>query len=87
MQANIQELYQRTIRPLSEQEKLQLAALILNEISRAPNGDEPQQSRQRTGDITRFFGAYQGGDPQGSNNEQIDADLARAYADNHETEN
>ncbi len=86
MQVNIQEIYQQTIRPLSEQEKLQLAALILNEISRAPSGDEAQAKPKRKGDITKFFGMYKGGDPHASDNEKIDADLARAYADNHEDE-
>jgi len=87
MQANIQEIYQRTIRPLSEQEKLQLAALILNEISRAPSGAEAQAKPKPKGDITKFFGTYKGDDPDGSDNEKIDADLARAYADDHENEN
>ena len=87
MQADIQEIYQRTIRPLSEQEKLQLAALILNEISHAPSNDAAQEKPKRKGDITKFFGMYKGGDPHGSDNEKIDADLAHAYADNHEDEN
>lgn len=87
MPADIQEIYQQTIRPLSEQEKLQLAALIRNELSRAPSGAEAHEKLRRKGDITRLFGMYQGGDPQGSDNEKIDADLARAYADNHEDEN
>ena len=84
MRADIQEIYRRMIRPLSEQEKLQLAALILNEISRAPNTNEAHEKPRRKGDITKFFGMYKGGDPQGSENEKIDADLACAYADNHE---
>ncbi|MGH9945118.1 MAG: hypothetical protein ACRD9R_22435 [Pyrinomonadaceae bacterium] len=87
MQADIREIYQQTIRSLSEQEKLQLAALILNDISRAPGGDEAQATPTRQGDITKFFGTAQGGDPQGPDNEKIDADLARAYAGNHENEN
>lgn len=86
MQADIQEIYQQTIRPLSEQEKLQLAALILNELSHEPTGAEAQEKPKRKGDITKFFGMYKGGDPQGPDNKKIDADLARAYADNHENE-
>lgn len=46
----------------------------------------PIRKNNRKGDITKFFGMYKGGDPNGSDNEKIDADLARAYADNHETE-
>ena len=46
----------------------------------------PSIRPKRNGDIRKFFGLYKGGDPNGSDNEQIDADLARAYADNHEHE-
>ena len=46
----------------------------------------PADRPKRNGDIRKFFGMYKGGDPNGSDNEKIDADLARAYADNHEDE-
>lgn len=86
MQPDIHEIYQRTIRPLSEQEKLQLAALILDEMTRATDNAQSQEKSKRKGDITRFFGMHKGGDPHGSDNEKIDADLARAYADTNEDE-
>lgn len=40
MDANIQQIYRQTILPLSEQEQLKLAALIINKISSKPNGDK-----------------------------------------------
>lgn len=34
---------------------------------------------ERKGDITRFFGMWDSGDPNSADNERIDADLAREY--------
>jgi len=34
---------------------------------------------EKKGDITRFFGAWDSGDPNSADNERIDADLAREY--------
>lgn len=84
MQANIQQIYQQSVSPLSEQEQLRLAALIINKISNTPRADSKKQTSK--GDITKFSGMYQDGDPNGSDNERIDTDLARAYADNYEDE-
>ena len=39
---------------------------------------------RRNGDITKFFGMFDSGNPDSSDNEQIDRDLAHAYADDHE---
>lgn len=36
-------------------------------------------TRKKTGDITRFFGMWDSGDPHSADNERIDADLARDY--------
>ncbi|MGD9729152.1 MAG: hypothetical protein AB7U82_34495 [Blastocatellales bacterium] len=80
MSVNVQELYQQTVRPLPEQERLTLAALILNDISQHVREDKPK----RKGDITKFFGAWKGGAADGSDNERIDRDLARAYANEGE---
>ena len=66
---------------MTEDERKRLATLILNELSQETN-----RKPKRKGDITKFFGMYKGGDPNGSDNEKIDADLARAYADDHESE-
>ena len=76
MSVDVQEIYQQTVLQLPEQEQLKLAALILNGISGTARKDGPK----RTGDIRKFFGNWKGGDANGSNNEQIDRDLARAYA-------
>ncbi len=76
MAVSVQELYQQAVRPLPERERLTLAALILQDISWSAGPDQPA----RKGDIRKFFGIWKGGDANGSDNEQIDRDLARAYA-------
>lgn len=43
----------------------------------------PSGKRKRKGDITRFFGTFDSGDPDSANNERIDADLALEYGDDH----
>jgi hypothetical protein len=42
------------------------------------------KGRERRGVVTRYFGAWDSGDPNSADNERIDADLAREYASNHE---
>ena len=76
---DVQDFYRRNVRPMTEEERKQLAALILNELSR-----ETHEKPKRKGDISKFFGMFDSGDPNSADNERIDADLARAYADNHE---
>ena len=76
MIANVQELYQQTVRPLPTAERLTLAALILNDLSQSG----PVEPPPRHGDIRKFFGEWKDGPANGSDNEQIDRDLARAYA-------
>jgi hypothetical protein len=83
MQSNIQEVYQEQILPLDEKERLKLAALIINDISNKP---ETNGQSKTTGGIREMFGTWSSGSPQSSDNEQIDADLARAYADTHDDE-
>ncbi|MBA2605541.1 MAG: hypothetical protein H0U96_01575 [Acidobacteria bacterium] len=83
MQSNIQEVYQEQILPLDEKERLKLAALIINDISNKP---ETNGQSKTTGGIREMFGTWSSGNPQSSDNEQIDADLARAYADTHDDE-
>lgn len=90
MSSNIQQIYQQTILPLSERERLQLAALIITDLSRrAPTTDnftsEGESSKRKAG-IREMFGTWSSGNPKSADNEQIDADLAKAYADNHEGE-
>lgn len=42
--------------------------------------------RQKDERLRRHFGVWRSGDPHSADNERIDADLARAYADAHEPE-
>ncbi len=59
------------------------AELAMSEELRQRDEKKPR----RSGDIRKFFGAWKGGDANGSDNEQIDRDLARAYAQECENEN
>ncbi len=82
MEINVQEIYQQTVRPLPERERLTLATLILQDILLAPPIDRPK----RKGALEELFGMGIGGGGNGSNNEQIDRDLAREYCSTHEEE-
>lgn len=90
MQTDIQEIYQKTISPLQDKEKLKIAALILEEVTRKPESEN--QEPENRGEIREMFGTWQGKEiTEGEylkldHNERIDFDLARAYADNHENE-
>jgi hypothetical protein len=42
--------------------------------------------RKRTGDVTRFFGTFDSGDPRSADNDKIDAALAEEYDDDHAPE-
>jgi len=44
----------------------------------------PVESEKKQGDISRFFGAWESGNPNSGDNEQIDADLAREYSATHD---
>lgn len=86
MAIDIQEIYATAIQPLPDSEKLKLASLILEKVTQSSSPGDATEKSKRTGDITRFFGMFNSGDPDASDNERIDADLARAYADDHEDE-
>lgn len=43
--------------------------------------------KEKRGDVRKYFGTFDSGDPDSANNEKIDADLATAYADDHAPEN
>lgn len=70
---------------------------VLDAAMRLPPGDRAElrrlldkadaPKRERKGDITKFFGIFSSGDPDSANNEKIDADLAKAYLDDHAPEN
>lgn len=76
----IQEIYQENILPLSEKEQLKLASLILEKVT----NDNAAETPKRKGDITKFFGMFDTGDPDGSDNDKIDADLANYYLEDYE---
>ena len=80
MQTDIQDIYQTTILPLPEKEQLKLASLILEKVTKEVEAETPT----RKGDITKFFGMFDTGDPDGSDNDKIDADLARYYLEDYE---
>ena len=90
MDTDIQEIYQKTISPLPDKEKLQLATLILEEITRKAAGNKQQPTSK--GGIREMFGTWQGKEItyeeylKLDHNERIDFDLAKSYADNHENE-
>lgn len=83
MPSTIQEVYREQILPLNEKERLKLAALIINDISNKP---ETNGETKSTGGIREMFGSVSLGHPTGSDNESIDADLAREYGSMHEDE-
>lgn len=90
MQTDIQEIYTKTILPLPDSEKLQIATLILEEVTgKARGGKLKTESRNEK---RKIFGMWQGKEftheeyLKLDHNERIDFDLARAYADNHEDE-
>lgn len=84
MSTNVQELYQQAVLPLPEQERLELLALIANDLARPRPTNGAGQPRGKK--LSELFGAASLGHATDLDNEQIDADLARAYADNHEDE-
>ena len=70
---------------------------VLDAALKLPPGDRAELKRlldkadaprrERKGDITKFFGTFDSGDPDSGNNEKIDVDLAREYADDHRPQN
>lgn len=83
MQENIQEIYRQNILPLPDAEQLKLASLILEKVTKKDNNGGKTRTK---GSIRELFGKGHSGDPNGADNEKIDADLAAAYLDTHEDE-
>ena len=81
----VREIYAQTIRPLGEGQRLELATLILEEIT-SERTKESKAKENGTGGLSELFGSWSSGNPTSADNEQIDADLAREYANNHEDE-
>lgn len=84
MQANIQEIYTSTIRPLTNDEKLRLATLILEEVTSQKPANGVSPAPRPKAKLSELFGAASLGTATGLDNEQIDADLAHEYASTHE---
>lgn len=89
----VQEIYTTAISPLGENEKLQLATLILRDVTQTRNGEpifdenpfaEKNVAPETTGGIRELFGSASLGRATGADNESIDRDLAREYGDNHQ---
>jgi len=81
MPSSIEEVYREQILPLNEKERLKLAALIINDIS---DKQETNGEAESNAGIREMFGSFSSGHPTGSDNESIDADLAREYGSTHE---
>lgn len=82
MAINVNELYQQTVRPMSEQERLELIALIIYDLKqqRITNGEIMRSGRK----LSDLFGSVSLGYPTGIDNEKIEADLAHEYGNTHE---
>lgn len=77
MEPNLNSIFNDALRlPVKDQKEL--ADKLLRNTSR---------TRKKQGDITKYFGIFDSGDPRSGDNDKIDADLAKAYADNHDPEN
>lgn len=77
MEPNLNSIFNDALRlPVDDQRKL--ADKLLRNTSRM---------RKKQGDLTKYLGIFDSGDPRSADNEKIDADLAREYADDHEPEN
>ncbi len=81
----VTEIYAKSIRPLGEGEKLELAALILEDISQL-NKKKTKSHTNGNGGLKELFGSVSLGHGTGADNDSIDADLAREYASRHEDE-
>ena len=80
MPNTVQEVYQQQILPLSESERLRLAALIISDISNqsGKNGEHRQ--------LRELFGSVSLGHPTGVDNKSIDSDLLREYGSTHDSD-
>jgi hypothetical protein len=55
-------------------------------IPRPPDTRTEEEKQAAREQLRRLIGSFSSGRPTGADNEQIDADLAREYGDNHENE-
>ncbi len=89
MPTTVQEIYTKTIYPLRDDEKLQLATLILEDVTQSKRGRQisPEDREIERQKLRAFAGSVSSGNPHSSDNEQIDKDLALEYLNTHEDEN
>ena len=81
MMTSAQEIYTQSVRRLPVQERLRLAALILEELLDAPAQGVTKAAQPS---LAQLFGSVSLGYPTGADNESIDRDLAREYGATHE---
>ena len=80
----VRDIFTRSIRPLPREDKLELASLILEDVTqRSGEGIEPDAGDER---LRSLFGSVSLGHPTGADNVSIDEDLQREYSDRHEGE-
>jgi len=79
----VEEIYEIAVLPLPEEKQLELASFIIKTVKTK----EPTQHETCSGGIEELFGSVSLGKPLGSDNDEIDADLAREYGSIHEDEN
>ena len=81
------EVYE-VLEEISERHHKPIELLALEWLAKYGPRPKPQlsESERQAGldRLRQFAGAHKGNDPHGSDNERIDADLAREYQDNHE---
>jgi len=83
---SVTEIFATSVSPLGDVEKLELATLILEDVSRSKK-KVANGSSNGGGGLKELFGSVSLGHPTGADNDSIDADLAREYASRHEDEN
>ena len=44
-------------------------------------------SKEKVGNVRKYFGIFDSGDPRSADNDKIDADLEREYVNDHAPEN
>jgi hypothetical protein len=56
---------------------------LMNRLEKQSHDDR----KRNTGNVRKYFGAFDSGDPKSADNDKIDEDLAAEYLDTHESEN
>lgn len=63
----------------------ELLGYLASQLPR-PRELSPEEIKRHREALERYFGCWDSGDPNSSDNERIDEDLAREYGDDHEGE-